>query len=203
MASGEGRQPPQDVLDALEAAVQDDRVLDMIVGYTRKLLLRLGFSSEDADVTELVWDAVSDTATGVRTYNPNAVAASTHIIGVVRNRVRDRLNRENIARMVPLVEEGKTGGVPKPPSTEDAEKLVERRDLIRRGLEALTKMAKESDDGEVLDLLAAFELGITRRADLAEATGMSVQGVTNAKKRLERMVDKLPQQLRSDVQASL
>ena len=150
-----------------------------------------------------MWDAISDTATGVRTFNPNAVATSTHIIGVVRNRVRDRLNRANIARMAPLVEEGETGGVPKLASPEDAEKLVERLDLISRGLEALTKMAKENDDGEVLDLLAAFELGITGRADLAEATGMSVQGVTNAKKRLKRLVDKLPQQLRSDVKASL
>ena len=50
-----------------------------------------------------------------------------------------------------------------------------------------------------LDLIAAFELGVEGRTNLAETTGMDVNQVTNAMKRLKTFRKRLPEALRHEI----
>jgi len=49
----------------------------------------------------------------------------------------------------------------------------------------------------VRDLLAAYDLGETGRTEIADLTGMTVEQVTQARRRLATLVKNLPAELRS------
>ncbi len=182
------------MLDALEVLVRDDDRLDMVNRYTRRRLLILGFPAEPEHFVELVQNAISDTWTGVRNFDPTVVSASTHITGVIRDRTWKAFKR--LEKVRPQQLPGEDGKGQPLPSGVDEVRRVEMFELARKSLDALTKMAEEKDDQEVLSLLVAYEMGVSGRTNLSIETGMTVDEVTNATKKLQRLVNKLPEELR-------
>lgn len=188
------------MLDALAEAAEDDDVLDKVNGYTRKRLLELGLPAEDVNVEELVQDAFSDTAGGVRTWNPSSVSVVTHLCGVVKNHTREMVRKAAQAPKDPLPEDVAAGGLSSPI---DEEERLGVRDLLENGRRLLSKMAKERGDEQVEALLAAFELEITGPSEIAEMTDMTVPEVNNAKRRLKDLQKKLPEELRKEAKGQL
>jgi DNA-directed RNA polymerase specialized sigma24 family protein len=198
-----GKRPPEEVLDALAEAAEDDDVLDKVNGYTRKRLLELGLPAEDVNVEELVQDAFSDTAGGVRTWNPNGVSVVTHLCGVVKNHTREVVRKAAQAPKDPLPDDEAEGGNKPLSSPVDEEERLGVRELLEHGRRLLSGMAKESADEQVEALLTAFELEITGPTEIAEMTGMTVPEVNNAKKRLKDLQKRLPEELRQGAKGQL
>jgi DNA-directed RNA polymerase specialized sigma24 family protein len=203
LASQGAKRPPDEVLDALAEAVEDDDVLDKVNGYTRRRLRELGLPAEDVHVEELVQDAFSDTATGVRSWNPNSVSVVTHLCGVVKNHTREMVRKAAQAPKEPLPEDDPEGRKQPLSSPLDEEDRLGVVDLVNHARRLLSRMAAEKGDQGIEALIAAFELDITGPTEIAEMTGMTVPEVTNAKRRLKELQKQLPAELRKEAKRRL
>lgn len=197
-----GKPPPTEEFHrVLEEALRDPKTLPIVVGYAGKrcrFLRAVGLPGDDDILRELIQDAISDTATGVLTWDPTRCKLSDHLCGAVRHRTKGMIRHQKAFPMEAL-EDGYHGPGDRP----DAEADAVRKNLSDRVLSTLFAMAEEKDDGAVQYLLMAYADGIEGRGDLADATGLSPDEVESAKKRLARLVDKLPLDLANAVRAEL
>lgn len=184
-------------LDALVAAVKDDGVLDKVHGYARKRLRACHLPAEPVDVEQIVRDAIADTATGRRAWDPTRVPASTHLCGVIRNHTRVLVQKAVKASIqVFTALESPDGREFQFPVDETRAKEI--RDIVSRIYDLLMRAATMKGDNDVQNLLAALQLGASARSEIAEMTGMSAEDVTRARRRLESLIAALPAELRWD-----
>jgi hypothetical protein len=64
-------------------------------------------------------------------------------------------------------------------------------------------IARAKEAPQVLALIEAYQAGCQERAEVIEHTGMSVQEFVNARRRLDRLLAALPDQMQNDVEDSL
>ena len=88
-----------EVLAAIQAALAEPRTLKVVFGYARQrtFILRKAGVGVDLDQDDLVNQVIVDTVRGRLTWNPNAVALSTHLCGAIRARTSKLLTRRKPA----------------------------------------------------------------------------------------------------------
>ena len=89
------RPPGPEVLAAIQAALAEPRTLKVVFGYARKraFILRKTGVGIDLEQNDLVNQVILDTVRGRLTWNPDAVALSTHLCGAIRARTSKLLTR--------------------------------------------------------------------------------------------------------------
>ncbi len=188
------RPPGPEVLAAIQAALAEPRTLKVVLGYARKrvfFLQKYGVGV-DLDQDDLVNQVIIDTVRGHLTWKPDAVALSTHLCGAIRARTWKLLKRRRPAAPEEVIDEVL---VEREPDADPTGELAALRDVVQKVKAHLFRAATEKGDEGVQLLLMAYEEGVEGRSAIADATGLSPSDVTNARKRLERLIAELPPEL--------
>ena len=191
-----------DYMDAIEAALTHS-VWQRVSAFARRRCQLLSKAGLPADPEELTMSAISDTTLGEREWKPDQCALHVHLCGVIRSRTSAAIERSLRVRYVPVggrsegvadrVEEAVVAAAPRQ-SNPEAELI--HGDLARQTVAALTALASESNDRQVLQILEAWGEGLIEREGVANHLGISIKKCKNARERLMRMADKLPEELR-------
>lgn len=189
--------PSRETLEKLDEELGQPGVLEKVVGTTNRLVRTLetfGLPGGDDVVREYVQRAIDDTRLGIRTWKPEW-RLSTHLCWAVRNYVRNDLKRVKKRRHI---DHSALVGTDEELDERDEEHAAVWRQFTLAVFEELYKLARENKDEGVEALLVALESNVNYegRTDLAEACDMTVQEVTAAKKRLGRLIEQLPAELR-------
>ncbi len=179
-----------------------------VTNYARKrvrLIERVGRKVDPMYARELMLDAVTDTLDGVVAWDPARASLRAHLLSVVHSRTGHEVVRavklphrslddsadDNSSEGRPLEAEASRAvaaamGSPwRDPSTDERGTRV---------LNELLRMAEPDDEG-LLTLLAAFEQGATEKHEVVEMTGMTPAAYDNARRRMVRLLAKLPPEL--------
>lgn len=186
------------MLEQIDRALNDDRTLMTALGYTKKFMLLLGNAGlpcDGARVDDLVYDAIGKTLDGTLTWDPSKVAFGTHLCGAVKSRVFKELRRAEGFRDVAF-EEARGDHAEAFVVTASPESQIGIAEQLERVKGYLFEICQRRDDEPVRRLLDAYLDDVVGRSEIAERTGMSVDEVTNARKRLDRMIADLPEELR-------
>lgn len=145
----------------------------------------------------LYQDAVTDTWTGDVSWDPQRAPLELHLKGVIKSRTSAMLKRldrfDHISTHVPSV------ALEREVSDALEEQRVghDGRDLsgfIDEVIGALFLIG--SGDDEVVQMLECFGRGIADRPGVMRETGMSATTYHNARRRMLRLVERLPQDVR-------
>jgi len=182
-------------------ATQD--MMDDVYGYVAKRATWIQHQAGRRSpglIGELIHDALSDTFAGVVTWDPSRCSLALHLKSVIRSRLSHEFERaeqfehldvadaSEIELHEALEAEAKTGN----PNLEDYVEEFEKR---------LRVLA--DDDEAVLVLLETYLAGVTERAQVCRATGMTKATYHNAHRRFKRLADNLPEHLRAAALAAL
>lgn len=167
-----------------------ERCIEKVSRYAKKrcqLLARYGVRVDDL-VQHLVCDAITDTALNIRGWN-RTTPLTSHLRYVIHSRTSDLLTH---ARKFPASE---VNDAIADPTTDIAVALM-RADTTRKFLSALTQVANDNNDPLVAQLIDVYADGITQRARVAMALGISIQKYDATRKRLARLLTHVPDELR-------
>ena len=146
----------------------------------------------DLDQDDLVNQVIVDTIRGRLTWNPDGVALSTHLCGAIRGRTSKLLTRRKPAAAEDAIDDALAE---REPESDPTGELAALRDVVSKVTDHLFRAATEKGDEAVQLLLMAYEEGVEGRSAIGDATGMTPDDVTNARKKLDRLVAKLPPEL--------
>jgi len=185
--------PGPEVLAAIEAALEPG-TLRKVFGYARKrmFLLQKAGVGVDLEADDLVNQVIVDTAQGRLTWKPDAVALSTHLGGAIRARTSKLLTRRKAAAPEDAIDDALAE---REPGADPTRELAARREVVRKVKEHLFRAAMAKGDEGVQLLLMAYEEGTEGRSAIGDATGLTPNDVTNARKRLDRLIEELPPEL--------
>jgi hypothetical protein len=174
--------------------------------------------SDDPNLArELYQDAVTDTWTGGVSeggvsWDPNRCSLELHLKRVIRSRSSNQLKHLDqfphfsISHQPSNQDDEEIAETSEPMSIElersmsdamESERAGNRGDLpsfVDEVIEALVLLA--SGDEEVLQILYCFGRGLSERRDVMHETGMSSTTYHNARRRMLRLVERLPQHIR-------
>lgn len=186
--------PGPEVLAAIQAALAEPGMLRKVFGYARKRVFTLQKAGVgvDLEADDLVNQAIVDTVQGRLTWKPDAVALSTHLCGAIRTRTFKLMTRRKAAAPEDAIDDALAE---REPGADPTGELAERREVVRKVKEHLFRAAIAKDDEGVQLLLMAYEEGTEGRSAIGDATGLTPNDVTNARKRLDRLVQELPSEL--------
>ncbi len=189
--------PGPEVLAAIQAELGQPRTLRVVFGYARKRAYALAKAGVgiDLDHDDLVNQVIVDTVRGRLTWKPEAVALSTHLCGAIRGRTSKLLTRRKPAAAEEAID---AALAEREPGADPMGELAARREVVRKVREHLFRAATAKGDDDVQMLLMAYEEGVEGRSAIGDATGLSPSDVTNARKRLDRLVAELPPELAAD-----
>ena len=183
-------------IDALEPAA-----LDRLRRFARRSVKQLELAGEPIATDEheqILHDASADTMSRVVPWNRQR-SIEMHLFNVILRRVSNRLRRA-----------GKHGGV----SLEalDADQVMQDRGVepesslgraqVTRRLYQLVR-ERAAGDAEVLSMLDAYGAEVTERRAVMAWTGMSQPAVVNARRRLDRLLAGMPEDLRGAALAAM
>ncbi len=188
------RLPGPEVMAAIKAALTEPRTLKVVFGYARKrmFILRKVGVGIDLDQDDLVNQVIVDTLRGHLTWDPDAVVLSTHLCGAIRARTSKLLTRRKAAAPEEVIDKAQAE---REPDADPTGELAGLRDVVRKVMTHLFHAAMAKNDEGVQLLLMAYEEGVEGRSAIGDATGLSPSDVTNARKRLDRLVAELPPEL--------
>ena len=194
----------------------------------RALYIQLKRGADDHNlVRELYQDAIADTWTGDVSWDPLRSSLELHLKRVIRSRTShqlkhlDRFPHFSMDRPSNQAHAEMSDEAPDAVSEEPADampmefehSLSESIETDRRGnrgdlatfvdelVEALILLA--GGDEEVLQILYCFGRGITERRDVIHETQMSSSTYHNARRRMLRLVERLPQHIRDAAIAAM
>jgi hypothetical protein len=153
---------------------------------------------------ELIDDAIGDTFLGVVTWAPNEISLAVHLKRVIRSRTSHELER--LAKF-PQVRISQTPSldfereVSEAMEAQSAGSATDLEASIDATIGALRTLA--SDDAGVLTLLDAYGEGAIECHEVMRVTGMTASAYDNARRRLIRLVPKLPDDVREMVALAL
>ena len=149
-------------------------------------------------IREMIQDAIGDTFAGIVTWDPSRCSLALHLKSVIRSRLSHEFDRaEHFEHVTDAAEADVHEVMAVNSATTDPifEKYAEDFEAHLRGLAA--------DDQPVLVLIDTYLGGLTERAQICRATGMTKSVYHNAHRRLKRLADNLPEQLRSAALAAI
>jgi hypothetical protein len=194
---------PIEWLAAFKAQATQE-LMDDVVAYVAKratwIRERQGRAADNV-IGSLVVDALGDTFSGVVAWDPMRCPLALHLKSVIRSRLSHELERAEDYQHVDI---------------DQAPQHEVNEALVRAGKASPTKKlsayVKEftarlrgaaADDLAVLTLIDCYLDDITERAQICHASGMKPSVYHNAFRRLKRLADKLPQDLRAAALADL
>lgn len=201
----EGRVQPihsEKWIQAFNAKLDDPTFGESMLLYARSRTQMVSWARQVEDTLayaeDLVNGIVCDTLAGVLTWDPDRVSLEKHFYDAIKSRSRhayrralkhssiDRVSKSELERCL---------GVER--IVEQPEASLQRQDLSRIKEEVVSAVrALAGPDFEVLLLLEAYEQQIVRPRDLRQFTQLSQPRLRAARKRLDRLVQKLPRELR-------
>ncbi len=155
----------------------------MVFGYARKraFILRQAGVGVDLEQNDLVNQVIVDTVRGRLTWNPDAVALSTHLCGAIRARTSKLLTRRKPTAPEEVMDKVLAK---REPDSDPTGQRAALREVTEKVKTHLFRAATEKGDEGVPLLLMAYDEGIEGRSE-----------VTNARKRLDRLIAELPPEL--------
>lgn len=168
------------------------------------MLAKAGIRSTADDARSMVQDAITDTLTRVVTWEPERVGLETHLRLVLKTR---SLNRMKQAKRTPhkSMEDSHDGELTIAAASAAA---ITRPHLaleigeVATGVMASVRERAGGDHG-VVALLDAYGEGCSERAEVLERSGMTVAAFVNARRRLDRMLAGLPEEMNENVRDTL
>jgi hypothetical protein len=147
--------------------------------------------------SELYEDALGDTWAGTVTWEPRKASLELHLKRVIKSRTSHELQR--IERFPTVAADRPSIGLEREMSCAlaversrvDPEQTKTRVDDLMEGLALLA-----TGDDEVLQLLDCYDRQILDRRDVMRVTDMTATTYHNARRRVMRLVEKLPQDVR-------
>jgi hypothetical protein len=197
--------PTVEFLAAFKAQANQD-MMDDVVAYIAKRATWLKHQHEDRVndvIREMVTDALGDTFEGRITWDPLRCPLALHIKSTIRSRLCKDLERAENWENVDVYEapEGEVEDAflrddkPAPTATKKVSKYVQRfTDALR---------AEAADDPVVLKIIDLHLQDITDRRHICHMTGMRPADYHNAFRRLKRLADKIPADLRAAARDSI
>lgn len=146
---------------------------------------------------ELYQDAITDTWTGDVSWDPQRAPLELHLKGVIKSRTSAMMKRadrfDHVSTHIPSVvlEREVSEAMEEQRAGHDGRDLA---GFIDELIEALLLLA--TGDDEVLQLLGCFGRGLSDRRAVMHETGMSSTAYHNARRRMLRLVERLPQDVR-------
>jgi hypothetical protein len=174
-------------------ATQD--MMDDVYGYVARRATWIEHQSGRRSpglIREMIQDALGDTFAGVVTWDPTRCSLALHLKSVIRSRLSHEFERaEQFAHI----------------DVEDAAEVELHEQLAKQAasggalqdyVEEFERQLRElaADDAAVLALLDAYLAGVTERAQVCRTTGLTKAAYHNAHRRLKRLADNLPENLR-------
>lgn len=173
-------------------------MMDDVTSYAAKhaswIENRTGLRDPDR-VEDLVHDAITDTFAGTVAWEPSRCSLALHLKSVIRSRVTHELERaeqfehvaigsvheEDVSNAMAATARSTTGG-----------ELDRYADDFERRLRDLAA----GDDG-ALALIELYRQGVTEKREVCLLAKMKAADYHNAHRRLKRLVEKLPENLRT------
>ena len=148
---------------------------------------------------ELYQDAITDTWTGEVTWDPHKAPLDLHLKRVIRSRtsmaMRHLTQFPRVSAHAPKLDlEHEMSEAMA--ANRACERGVDLRTYVDDVIDALYQLA--AGDQAVVQLLDCYGRGLLDRRDILRATGMSAATHHNAKRRLLRLVERLPHDLRDE-----
>jgi hypothetical protein len=194
------------MLEAFERNLSD-AVMERLLSFAKRrvaMLAKAGVRRTADDARMMVQDAITDTLTRVLTWDPHRVTLETHLRLVIKTRSLNRLKQVQRAQHKSM-EDSHDGELTIKKASEalamTPHDCVEIGEVASQVVREVIERAK--DVPQVLAIVQAYQAGCQERAEVIEQTGMSVQDFVNARRRLDRLLAALPDEMRSDVQDSL
>jgi hypothetical protein len=190
-------------LRTVQAALMD-QVCHVALRYAYgrvEMMKRADVVVQEDEAFALANDAIADTMTRVRVWDPARVKLSTHLCGVIRSRTNARIARVRRIRHESIheVDEDQGGEAEVEASLAVADErqrtvaVMSMAELVGKVVGQLRCEAAGDDD--VLAMLATYELGATSQGEVMERLGWELPRFVNVKRRLTRLVRRLPPEL--------
>lgn len=196
-------------LDILEESLTPE-IYKTVIGYAAKrckMLSMVGLPVERDLPNELAMEAILATAKinnepvkGRRRWDPTKCKLSTHLCGIIRSRTHEMINRYLRYPQHSMDDEVASRGLELQDCRSEMSIMIVR-ELAIRIVHELYELAAADD--HVTLLLMAYEDGVDKRRDIADEWGLTVQEYDNALKRLTRLIEKLPDELRRNAREYL
>ena len=203
--------PAPEVLDRLRMELNDE-LLERVKLYARqrvgaKRVAEIACFDTDDEAENMATEAATLTVLGHRTWNP-CVPLFEHLCGVVRSVSSDQIAHQHLYRHDVIgrlsLDESHGDDV-----ALDQKLTFHNEDRARRP-KAVASFADARDrvmsclrialrgDHHVTQLLDAYEAGCEDRAEVLDCTGMSEHDYKNARRRLDRAIDALPDNINTE-----
>ena len=152
-------------------------------------------------IEEMVQDAIGDTFAAVVAWDPDRFPLSLHLKTVIRSRLSHEIERLEAYEHVDVTD---TPEAELSEAMETASSTSARADLDRYADDFETRLRELAvDDDPVLRLIDCYRDGITERREVCRITKMSTTTYHNAHRRLKRLVENLPDNLRASALTAL
>jgi hypothetical protein len=203
--------PAPEVLDRLRIELNDE-LLERVRRYAcqrvgAKRLADIACFDTDDEAENMAAEAATLTVIGHRTWNPS-VPLFEHLCGVVRSVSSDQIAHQHLYRHDAIgrlsLDESHGDDV-----ALDQQLTIHNEDRARRP-KAVASFADARDrvmsclriacrgDHHVTQLLDAYESGCEDRAEVLDCTGMSPSDYKNARRRLDRAIEALPDNINTE-----
>jgi len=201
-AEGDGRAPfipSEEWIEAFEAQATEDLYL-RIKRYARaraRLVAHAGRPIDEQYTNDLVQDAIGDTFDGVLAWDPERVTLERHLQCAIHSRtrhdyvhaIRFRQERIDLGAKKTLAEV----------ETTLARARGEPEDAGARVLAALHQLAAR--DPDVIEMLRLFGEQVIKKEDIVRETGWNTKRYQATRKRMLRLVQQLPNDVREAAMA--
>jgi hypothetical protein len=180
-------------------------MMDDVVGYIAKRATWLQQQERSAKdvINDMVIEALGDTFAGVVAWDPVRCPLALHLKSVIRSRFSHELERIEDFEHVEL-DDAPEDLVHEAMATAGKTALAPTKKLsvyVKQFVDRLRELA--DDDLPVLKLIDLSLQDITERRHICHMTGMSPSAYHNAFRRLQRLADKIPMNLRTAALDSL
>jgi hypothetical protein len=190
--------PTKAWLDAFEQQSAQPGFEQRLKSYAKmraRMVARAGRHVDDYYHRELVQDAIHDTLTGARVWAPERCELESHLCGVIQSRTHQHFvqaSRFKPERLDPALANEVEDALAT--ARDDSSLAEEASALARRILDDLRALTAE--DQELQQLLTAYERGATKKAEVLQITRMISKTYDAARKRLLRLTQQLPADIR-------
>ncbi len=160
-----------------------------------RMLLSARKVDPEAYAIELVQDIIDDTLEGRIAWDPDRVTLRKHVRDAIKSRSRHHYRRAIKQRHCAL-DEGGAAALDTMAATTHRETELEKAERLRCATALLDLIRSHVEgDADVCLLLDALEGGAYSRAEILEAVPLTTLSYDAAKKRLDRVIELLPNQL--------
>ena len=206
MPRKEAQRVVPEMLEAFERGLTEP-VMERLLSYAKRrvaMLARFGVRRTPDDARMMVQDVITDTLTRVVAWDPNRVELETHLRLVMKTRSLNRLKQ--VKRVPHKSMEDSQDGEQTVAAVSAAATFLPHISLeigeVAAGVMSSARALAGTDDA-VLAILSAYEAGCSERAEVMARAGLGVSAFVNARRRLDRLLAGLPDELQDNVRDTL